>query len=106
MQVDFALHGAIMQTISDSLLGRARCCDEHGLLLWRNLCAEWAGSAPQYRLAKAKRFTDPVQAKDYTALWSALPAWERLGEEVSSTGIELPEWVKSPALEKLLPMFP
>ena len=52
-QVDFALHGAIMQTISDSLLGRARCCDEHGLMLWRNLCAEWAGAAPQYRLAKA-----------------------------------------------------
>jgi hypothetical protein len=103
-QVDFALHGAIMQTISDSLLGRARCCDEHGLMLWRNLCAEWAGSAPQYRLAKAKHFQDPARAKDSAALWTALPVWERLGEEVSTAGIELPEWVKSAALEKLLPL--
>ena len=80
------------------------CCDEHGLLLWRNLCAEWAGSAPQYRLAKAKNFTDPVRAKDSAVLWTALPTWERFGEEVSTAGIELPEWVKSAALEKLLPL--
>ena len=52
-QVDFTLHNAISLTLHDSLLGRARGCDERGLLLWRNLCAEWAGSAPQYRLAKA-----------------------------------------------------
>jgi hypothetical protein len=32
VQVNFALHGAIMQIIGDSLLGRARCSDEHGLL--------------------------------------------------------------------------
>ena len=104
VQVDFALHGAIMLTISDSLLGRARCCDEHGLLLWRNLCAEWAGSAPQYRLAKARQFQDPVRAKDFAALWTALPAWERLGEEVRTAGFECAEWMRSAALEKLLPL--
>jgi hypothetical protein len=104
VQVNFALHGAIMQIIGDSLLGRARCSDEHGLLLWRNLCAEWAGSAPQYRHAKAKQFQDPLRAKDMAALWSALPAWERLGEEVRTAGFDVPEWVKSAALEKLLPL--
>ena len=102
VQVNFALHGAIMQIIGDSLLGRARCSDEHGLLLWRNLCAEWAGSAPQYRHAKAKQFQDPLRAKDMAALWSALPAWERLGEEVRTAGFDVPEGVKSAALEKLL----
>lgn len=104
VQVNFALHGAIMQVIGDSLLGRARCSDEHGLVLWRNLCAEWAGSAPQYRHAKAKQFQDPPRAKDMAALWAALPAWERLGEEVRTAGFDVPEWVKSAALEKLLPM--
>jgi hypothetical protein len=102
--VNFALHGAIMQVIGDSLLGRARCSDEHGVLLWRNLCAEWAGSAPQYRHAKAKQFQDPPRAKDMAALWAALPAWERLGEEVRTAGFDVPEWVKSAALEKLLPV--
>ena len=104
VQVNFALHGAIMQIIGDSLLGRARCSDEHGLLLWRNLCAEWAGSAPQYRHAKAKQFQDPPRAKDMAALWAALPSWERLGEEVRTAGFDVPEWVKSAALEKLLPL--
>jgi hypothetical protein len=32
-QVNFALHGAILQVIGDSLLGRARCSNEHGLVL-------------------------------------------------------------------------
>ena len=36
------------------------------------------------------------------ALWAALPAWERLGEEVRTAGFDVPEWVKSAALEKLL----
>jgi hypothetical protein len=103
-QVDFTLHNAISLTLHDSLLGRARGCDERGLLLWRNLCAEWAGSAPQYRLAKAKLFQDPARAKDMAALWTALPAWVRLGEEVSSAGFGLEDWVKSAALEKLLPL--
>ena len=103
-QVDFTLHNAISLTLHDSLLGRARGCDERGLLLWCNLCAEWAGSAPQYRLAKAKLFQDPARAKDMAALWTALPAWVRLGEEVSSAGFGLEEWVKSAALEKLLPL--
>ena len=103
-KVNFALHGAIMGIIGDSLLGRARCSNEHGALLWRNLCTEWAGSAPQYRHAKAKQFQDPPRAKDMTALWAALPAWERLGEEVRTAGFDLPEWVKSAALEKLIPL--
>jgi hypothetical protein len=91
-KIDFTLHSAITLTLADSLLGRARGCEERGLLLWRNLCAEWAGSAPQYRLAKAKSFQDPARSKDFAALWSALPAWMRLGEEVSSAGFALEDW--------------
>ena len=102
-RVDFILHGAVMHIIGDSLLGRARCCEDHGILLWRTLCAEWAGSAPQYRHAKARRFQDPPRAKDVAALWAALPAWERLGEEVRSSGFDAPEWVRAAALEKMLP---
>ncbi len=36
-------------------------------------------------------------------LWAKLPAWERLGEEVTLAGCVLPEWLCSVALEKLLP---
>ena len=32
-QVDFTLHNAISLTLHDPLLGRARGCDERGLLL-------------------------------------------------------------------------
>ena len=102
-RVDYVLHSAVMHIIGDSLLGRARCCEDRGTLLWRTLCAEWAGSAPQYRHAKARRFQDPPRAKDATALWAALPAWERLGEEVRTSGFDAPEWVRSAALEKLVP---
>jgi len=85
------------------LLGRARCCEDRGALLWRNLCAEWSGSTPQYRHAKARQYQDPARAKDVAALWTALPAWERLGEEVRTLNFEMPDWVRTAALEKLVP---
>jgi hypothetical protein len=101
--VNYTLFDGVKAIISDSLLGRARGCDERGLELWRGLCAEWHGSAPQYKHAKARRFQDPPRCRDVQGLWAALPVWERLGEEVRTAGLELPDWMKSAALEKLVP---
>jgi hypothetical protein len=36
-------------------------------------------------------------------LWSKLPAWERLGEEVALSGLVVPPWLAMAALEQLLP---
>ncbi len=100
---EYAIHDGIKLIILDSLLGRARNCVERGCELWRSLGAEWSGAAPQLKQAKARRYQEPPRCKDITELWSRLPAWERLGEEVLSTGLELPEWMRSAALERLLP---
>ena len=64
---------------------------------------EWSGAAPQLKQAKARRYQEPPKCKDVTERWSRLPAWERLGEEVKLAGVDLPEWMRSAALEKLLP---
>jgi hypothetical protein len=101
--VEYALHDGIKGILEDSLLGRARNCIECGCELWRSLCAEWHGAAPQLKQAKARRYQEPARCKDISELWSRLPAWERLGEEVKLAGLILPEWLCSVALEKLLP---
>ncbi len=101
--VEFAVHDGIKAVILDSLLGRARNCVEKGCELWRALCSEWSGAAPQLKQAKARRYQEQPRCKDVAELWSRLPAWERLGEEVLSTGLELPEWMRCAALERLLP---
>ena len=101
--VEYATHDGIKSIILDSLLGRARNCIECGCELWRSLCAEWSGAAPQLKQAKARRYQEPSRSRDITELWSRLPAWERLGEEVKLAGLDLPEWLRSAALEKLLP---
>jgi hypothetical protein len=100
---EYAIHDGIKVIILDSLLGRARNCVERGCELWRSLTAEWSGAAPQLKQAKARRYQEPPRCKDVTELWSRLPAWERLGEEVKLAGLDLPEWMRSAALEKLLP---
>ncbi len=51
--VEYALHDGIKMTLQDTLLGRARGCIERGCELWRVLCAEWSGAAPQLQAAKA-----------------------------------------------------
>jgi len=101
--VNYALFDGVKAIIHDSLLGRARGCEERGLELWRGLCAEWHGSAPQFKHAKARRFQDPPRCRDVQGLWASLPVWERLGEEVRTAGLDLPDWLKSAALEKLVP---
>ena len=101
--VEYALHDGIKGILEDSLLGRARNCIECGCELWRSLCAEWHGAAPQLKQAKARRYQEPARCNDISELWSRLPAWERLGEEVKLAGLILPEWLCSVALEKLLP---
>ena len=101
--VNYVLFDGVKSIITDSLLGRARGCEERGFELWRGLCAEWHGSAPQYKHAKARRFQDPPRCRDVQALWASLPVWERLGEEVKTAGLDLPDWLKSAALEKLVP---
>ena len=101
--VNYVLFDGVKSIINDSLLGRARGCEERGLELWRGLCAEWHGSAPQYKHAKARRFQDPPRCRDVQGLWASLPVWERLGEEVKTAGLDLPDWLKSAALEKLVP---
>ncbi len=104
--VEYALHDGIKMTIMDTLLGRARCCIERGCELWRALCAEWSGAAPQLQHAKARRYQDPPTCKTVAELWSKLPAWERLGEEVALSGLALPEWMAMSSLEQLLPAAP
>jgi hypothetical protein len=101
--VEYALHDGIKVIILDSLLGRARNCVERGCELWRYLNAEFCGAAPQLMQAKARQFQNPVRCKDASDLFSRLPAWERLGEEVRLTGLETPEWFLCAALEQLLP---
>jgi hypothetical protein len=88
--VEYALHDGIKAIIQDSLLGRARNCVERGCELWRSLTAEWSGAAPQLKQAKARRYQEPARCKDVSELWSRLPAWERLGEEVQLAGLDLP----------------
>ena len=101
--VEYAIHDGIKLIIRDGLLGRARNCVERGCELWRSLCAEWSGAAPQLKQAKARRFQEPAKCKDTSELWAKLPAWERLGEEVKLAGLDIPEWLRNAALEKLLP---
>ncbi len=101
--VEYAIHDGIKMTILDTLLGRARNCVERGCELWRSLCAEWSGAAPQLQHAKARRYQTPSKCKNVQELWSRLPAWERLGEEVALSGLGLPEWLACSALEQLLP---
>ncbi len=101
--VEYALHDGIKTTIMDTLLGRARNCVEHGCELWRSLCAEWSGAAPQLQMAKAKRFLDPPTCKNMQDLWSKLPVWERLGEEVASSGFKVEPWIQTVALDQLIP---
>ena len=101
--VEYALHDGIKMTIMDTLLGRARNCIERGCELWRSLCAEWSGAAPQLQMAKARRYQDPPTCKNVQELWSRLPAWERLGEEVMLSGFVVPPWLHMTALEQLLP---
>ena len=101
--VEYALHDGIKVTLMDTLLGRARNNVDHGCELWRSLCAEWSGAAPQLQLAKAVRFQQPPTCKNMQDLWTKLPAWERLGEEVASTGFVVPPWIQMTALDQLLP---
>ncbi len=102
--VEYALHDGIKMTIMDTLLGRARVCHERGCELWRSLCAEWSGAAPQLQMAKAMRFQSPATCKTVQELWTKLPQWERLGEEVATSGYVVPPWVQMVALGQLLPV--
>ncbi len=101
--VEYAIHDGIKMTILDSLLGRARNCVERGCELWRSLCAQWSGAAPQLQHAKARRYQYPPTCKGMAELWTQLPAWERLGEEVALSGLAVPSWLAMAALEQLLP---
>ncbi len=89
--VEFALCDGIQCIIQDSLLSRARSANGGGCELWRSLVAEWSGAAPQLKQAKARRYLEPARSKDMADLWSKLPAWERLGEEVATAGLGMPE---------------
>jgi hypothetical protein len=101
--VEFTLHDGIKNIVVDGLLGRARNCIGKGCELWRALVAEWSGGGDHVRDAKARRYLDPPRAKDTAELWAKLSSWERLGEEVVTSGLPLPEWMRNTSLEKLLP---
>jgi hypothetical protein len=101
--VEYALHDGIKLTLQDTLLGRARGCIERGCELWRTLCAEWSGSAPQLQAAKARRYMYPPTCKNIQELWSRLSAWERLGEEVDQSGFTIAPWLAITALDQLIP---
>jgi hypothetical protein len=100
---DCVLFEAVKHIIADSLLTRARACDGRGTELWRRLHCEWQGSAPQLKHAKARKYQEPARCATVAGLWEALPEWERLGEEVRAAGLEMPEWMRRAALEKLVP---
>ena len=72
--VEYAIHDGIKVIVHDTLLGRAKNCAERGCELWRSLCAEWSGAAPQLKQAKARQYQEPPKCKDITELWSRLPA--------------------------------
>ncbi len=101
--VEYGLHDGIKIIVVDGLLGRARNCVGRGCELWRALVAEWSGDGNHVRDAKARRYLDPPRAKDTADLWAKLSSWERLGEEVVTSGLPLPEWMRNTSLEKLLP---
>jgi hypothetical protein len=101
--VEYALHDGIKMTLQDTLLGRARGCIERGCELWRVLCAEWSGAAPQLLAAKAKLYMTPPTCKTVLELWTRLPQWERLGEEVDFAGFTVAPWLAVVALDTLLP---
>ena len=102
--VSYTLFDGIKHLLSDNLLGRARACgDGNGLELWRTLHSEWAGSAPQVLSAKSRRYQEPSRCSSAVALWDSLPSWTRLGEELMAAGLDVPGWVKTSALEKLVP---
>jgi hypothetical protein len=101
--VEYALHDGIKMTLQDTLLGRARGCIERGCELWRALCAEWSGAAPQLQAAKARRYMNPPTCKNVQDLWARLPQWERLGEEVELSGVQIAPVLAIVALDTLLP---
>jgi hypothetical protein len=102
-KVDYILFEAIRHVVSDPLLTRSRACEGRGVELWRRIHCEWKGSAPQLKHANAGLYLDPVRLHDAAALWEGLVEWERLGDEVESSGLALPEWTRITALHKLLP---
>jgi hypothetical protein len=102
--VNYILYEAIKAIMTDALLSRARACgDGRGLELWRRLHAEWRGNAPQVIAAKARRFQDSSRSAKLQKLWEVLPAWEQFCSEVAMGGYPVPDWVKSQALDKLVP---
>ncbi len=78
--VEYALHDGIKMTIMDSLLGRARNCIERGCELWRSLCAEWSGAAPQLQLAKAEHVWRRCDA--------GVPPAQALGQHTETHNVE------------------
>ncbi len=56
--VEYAIHDGVKHIIEDALLSRARNCNGGGCELWRVLIAEWSGSAPQLKEAKARRYQE------------------------------------------------
>jgi len=90
--VSYALYDGIKHLLADTLLGRAKACgDGRGLELWRRLHAEWSGSAPQVLSAKSRKYQEPERCSSASTLWEALPPWIRLGEELVSNGLEVPD---------------
>eukprot|EP00974_Lingulodinium_polyedra_P023117 2232217-Lingulodinium_polyedra.AAC.1 len=80
-----------------------RCQGDSGLELWRRLYMEWRGAAPQITMIQAEQFQSPQRAPSLAVLWDYLERWQTLGAEVESSGYEVPEWVKTSAILKLLP---
>ena len=110
--ISYVILESLKMIMSDSLLSRARACDNgRGLELWRKLYAEWRGSAPQVMAAKAREFQDPqrCQLMQQLCVWGrggrgrgggregggALPSWKQLGSEVLMGGYVVPEWVST-----------
>ena len=89
--------------VTDPFLTLSRACEGRGVELWRRIHCEWKGSAPQLKHANAGLYIDPVRLHDAAALWEGLVEWERLGDEVESSGLALPEWTRITSLHKLIP---
>ena len=55
-------------------------------------------------MAKAVRFQQTASCKNMLELWTRLPLWERLGEEVALSGFVVPPWLRMVALSMLIPV--
>ena len=101
------LFEGLKHLLADNIMGHARLCEASGacgVQLWRRLNMEWERCEPQVRHARARLFQDPERCSSVAALWDALPRWLQQGEGLEAAGMSVPDWLRSTAFDKLIPL--